>query len=141
MVMRAQTPRVYFISRTVWHWRCTGVERSFISEGKIWQSCRHLHGRFETECAAILEAVSLALNNWNEQADEMAKETTQEPHNPELGVPFTDFREQFKETMWENFQRTLEIEFKYKGTTTTTRYMKAGRNRGIRNKIIGQGKQ
>ncbi|XP_078041385.1 uncharacterized protein LOC144472301 [Augochlora pura] len=52
----------------------------------------------------------------NEQADEMAKEATQEPHNPELGVPFTDFREQFKETMWENFQRTLEIEFKYKGT-------------------------
>ncbi|XP_078051726.1 uncharacterized protein LOC144477867 [Augochlora pura] len=52
----------------------------------------------------------------NEQADKMAKEATQEPHNPELGVPFTDFREQFKETMWENFRRTLEIEFKYKGT-------------------------
>ena len=51
----------------------------------------------------------------NELVDKLAKEAAQRVYDPQLEVPFSDFKELFRKRMWASTTNSLELEFYTKG--------------------------
>ncbi|XP_076645575.1 uncharacterized protein LOC143355022 [Halictus rubicundus] len=61
----------------------------------------------------------------NEIADRLAKEATQITHSPLHKIPYTDFRERYKEEMWKDFTDKLISIFYSKGTLYWQKFFKS----------------